>query len=505
MPSVNVSFWQLEKRTNSTMIPSGNGTRYACQIFDTCSMVTPRIRLNINGAAGNPTLLNYCYIDDLTRYYFVKDWVWLNGLWEAQLVEDVCATWRNNILNATEYVSRAASDFDGRVVDTLYPTISNVEYAKVTATNPYNDNVETGNFILSTVCSGYAGFGATTYWRLSAQAFESLRTAMLSSADYLNISSSEISGDLTKALFNPYQYCVSCMWFPLTMPLGEAVTQLAFGWWTVPVEDSASVVTAGLDTMYIYRAFAVPKHPQSAERGSFLNISPYSRYTLYFPPFGEIALDGNKIGDAATIYAKVLIDAYTGAGYLYVSTDDPGDNLDGMASNIIAVSSAQIGVPVSLAQLSYETADSVGQLVSTAITGLYGAAKGLVDSAGHITSAIGSALSGDFSGAVDELGEIGGTVANNVGDAAQASLTEVQYKGTCGAVSVYNTSPYLQARFFRLVDDDPERRGRPLCKVRRLGDLSGYVKCLDSDIAIAGTKAEAEAVKQYLATGIFIE
>ena len=208
---------------------------------------------------------------------------------------------------------------------------------------------------------------------------------MLSSADYLNISSSEISGDLTKALFNPYQYCVSCMWFPLTMPLGESVAQLAFGWWTVPVEDSASVVTAGLDTMYIYRSFAVPKHPQAAERGSFLNISPYSRYTLYFPPFGEIALDGNKIGDAATIYAKVLIDAYTGAGYLYVSTDDPGDNLDGMASNIIAVSSAQIGVPVSLAQLSYETVDSVGQLVSTAITGLYGAAKGLVDSAGHIT------------------------------------------------------------------------------------------------------------------------
>lgn len=507
---ISVVFYQFEKRTNSTKLPDVSGVTFNCGINANCSMVSPRIEINYvgTGGAGNPTLYNYCFIDDFTRYYFVRNWTWAPGKWIADLSEDVLASYRTQIGNATEYVARSSNTFDGSIVDTLYPAKSGVSYQKVAGNRVFYGQPNQGDLILSTINgSGDASMGATTYYALSANAFDSLREQLLSSADYLNISSEEISGDLTKALFNPYQYCVSCMWFPLVMVAGgSSSVNIGVGWWDMDVTKGAvSVITGDNDTAYTYQSYSVPKHPQANSRGSFLNCAPYSRYVLYYPPFGEVELDGQKIGDATTIYVKCLVDAYTGAGYMYVSTDDPENNLTGMANNIIAIRSAQVGVPVSLAQLSYNTIDSFGELVSAGIQGVYGAVKGLVDSASHIGGAVSSALSGDFSGALDELGQVGSTTANNVGDAVQSSLAEVQYKGSAGAISVYSTSPYLLARFYSLVDDDNERRGRPLCQVKQLSTIPGYIKCLDSDIAIAGTQAEADAIKTYMANGFYYE
>lgn len=506
MASVNIRFYQFAKRSNSTLLPSG-GDNFVCQINANCNVISPKIELNFvgSGGTGNPTLYNYCFIDDFTRYYFIKSWTWAPGKWIADLTVDVLASYRQQIGDSTQYIVRSSAESDGSIVDTLYPTKAGLTVQKITAENPYNPDVTDGNFVLSTVCSGYTGFGATTFWRLSAQAFDEFRTNMLSSADYLEIDSTEISTDLTKALFNPYQYCISCMWFPLTLPLGDPSMEIAFGWWTVPVESSANCVTSGLDMMYIYRVFQVPKHPQASARGMYLNIAPYSRYTLYFPPFGEIALDGNKIGDASAIYCKVLIDVYTGTGYLFVSTDDPGDDLNGMADNVIAMQSAQIGVPVSLAQLSYNTFDSLGELVQVGMNGLYGAVNGLMQTGGKIVDAVGQALQGNFSGAASSLSGVGESVASNVGDAAQSSLAEVQYKGNTGAVSIYNTAPYLVARFYSLVDDDNEDRGRPLCQKRQISSLPGYILVADADISLAATQDEINTIKSYMENGFFFE
>lgn len=506
--AINVTFYQFEKRTNSTKLPNVAGTTYACNVFDNCSMVAPRIKLSFPSGGGNPTLNNYCYIPDLTRYYFVRDWTWSNGLWIAHLTEDVLASYRTQIGNATEYIARSSNTFDGTLVDTLYPTKAGVTYQKVAGAKVFYGEPHQGDLILSTINgSGDASMGATTFYALSSNAFDSLREQLLSSADYLNISSEEVSTDLTKALFNPYQYCISCMWFPLVMVSGGSTsTPVGVGWWDMSVKKGAVAVVSGEnDTQYTYQTYTVPKHPQAESRGQYLNCAPYSKYILYYPPFGEIELDGLKIGNASTIFVKCIVDAYTGAGYLYVSTDDPGNNLTGQANNILAIRSAQVGVPVSLAQLSYNTIDSFGEIITAAASGIYGAVKGLVDSASHIGGAIGSALGGDFGGALEDLGQVGATTANNVGDAVQHQLSDVQYKGNTGAISVYSTSPYLLARFYSVAEDDNERRGRPLCQIKKISDIPGYIKCLDSDIAIAGTQAESDAIKAYMASGFFYE
>lgn len=508
---ISVVFYQFEKRTNSTKLPDVSGVTFNCEINANCSMVSPRIEINYvgTGGAGNPTLYNYCYISDFTRYYFVRNWTWAPGKWIADLSEDVLASYRTQIGNASEYVARSSNTYDGTLIDTLYPTKAGSTYNKVPGASQWVSNIESGVYILSTVCSGWSGFGATTYWAMDAAAFQSFRNAMLSSTDYLNISSEEISNDLTKALLNPYQYCISAYWVPMSGAFwgGSTTNQVAFGWWNVNISSGNVNVIGNTDNVAGFRqSFSVPKNPQAQSRGSFTNCAPYTTYKLFYPPFGEIEIDGQKIGDATTIWVAVRVDAYTGQGWIYVSTDEPpATGTEAQAQNIIAMASAQVGVPISLAQISYNTVDSLGELVSVGIQGVYGAVKGLVDSASHIGGAVSSALSGDYGGALDELGQVGSTTANNVGDAMQHELSEVAYKGSCGSVAFYQQAPYLLARFHTLADDDNEHRGRPLCQVKQLSSIPGFIKCLDSDIAIAGTQAEADAIKTYMANGFYYE
>lgn len=369
MPHVNIRFYQFEKRTNSTLQPTGEGELFQCQIFDPCSMISPRIKLSFPSGAGNPTLWNYAYIGDFTRYYFVRDWTWENGLWVADLVEDCLTSWKNYIYNSTQYVLRAASTFNPTVVDTVFPAASQPGYEIVTGANPWTDNINNGTFVLSVIGSGVQGFGAASYYSLSNVAFNSLRSALLSNIDYLNISTDEISQELSKALFNPYQYIVSATWFPragMFQNAGMVTSSIATGWWDMSISGSAYFIDESSDTYTIYQTFRLPKHPQASERGRWLNAPPYMSYTLYMPPFGEIVLDGAILVTASEIFTTIVIDAYTGLAHLYVSLDDPAG---GMPGNIISTTSAQVGVTVPLAQIAYNPIEAADNIVPLAIAG----------------------------------------------------------------------------------------------------------------------------------------
>lgn len=497
MPHVSVTFWQVEKRTNSTRRPHGKGAVYDCQIFDECSIISPRIKLAFPDGAGNPTLYNTAYIGDFTRYYFVRDWTWSGGLWIAQLEEDVLATWATNILDATEYVTRASNEFDGSIVDTLYPTVAGTTAQRVAGTNQFTDNYQLGSFILSTVTDfgsgANTGFGSNVFYAMNSAAFGALRAALLQNTDYLNINAEEISENLTKALLNPYQYLTSCMFFPFEWPKNTAYdfSDIGVGWWSLNLGNrTANVLTPNYDTAAFIQQFTLPKHPQSGARGKWLNLEPYTTYTLFVPPFGEIHLDGNMLVDAESVYYKIIVDGYTGQGLLTVTIGQPGSDMSSIGSSVLAHRTAQVGVPVSLAQIAYNPIDSLGELVGLAGTAIHGLAQGLAESAG---------TEAGFFDTFDN-------VANSIGDAISHKTSEAQYKGSCGAVSLYTQSPYLEAKFTLISDEDNEHRGRPLCKKRQLRTLPGYVKCMDSDIAVAGTKQENDAIKRYLSsTGVYIE
>ena len=90
--AITATFYTFSKRKNSTGRPSG-GSSNNIYIKDPSSVLNPQIMLE----TSNPTAYNYCYIPTFDRYYFISDWISDHGMWQANCVVDVLASWKNSI------------------------------------------------------------------------------------------------------------------------------------------------------------------------------------------------------------------------------------------------------------------------------------------------------------------------------------------------------------------------------------------------------------------------
>ena len=124
---MNVDFYTFSKRINSTAQPTG-GASYSCVIKSPSSVTAPSISI-VWGGSGNPSAYNYAYIADYGRFYWVNNWTFADRQWTADLSVDVLATYKSQIGAASKYVLRAASDYDYKVIDRLYPAKADNYYA----------------------------------------------------------------------------------------------------------------------------------------------------------------------------------------------------------------------------------------------------------------------------------------------------------------------------------------------------------------------------------------
>lgn len=466
--SFTARFTRLGKRVNSTLRSSG-GRDYSIILKDGCSMLSPEIQLKLD-QSENPTGFNYCYIPEFSRYYFISDWYWDNRCWNARLKVDTLASWKNEIGSYSAYILRSASAYDGDVMDMYYPALAEVTETKNPATQDpaWTRNLGNGTFVIGVMgkSSGQNG-GAITYYKMSTSAMSTLCNYLLDDANYSSIT--DISADLLKCIFNPLQYIVSCMWFPFSLDgtNSSSVSSIDIGWWNVSGLSGAGVITNPVYTRNI--AFNVPKHPQQI-RGNYLNMPPFSSYIINAGPWGVIPLNNISALDESAINAYITVDLYTGSGRFSILTKD-----------VLAYSEdhvAQIGVPIQLGQ------NVLNQ-------------GAIVDTAGGAANAIQSAISGNLSGL------LGGGV-NTIMSAAEVSQSVPSTLGSNGSFA-FNNLFCLIGRFLKVASEDLASRGRPLCAVRTLSTLSGYIQCADADPAIDCTNQELEEIVGYLNNGFYYE
>ena len=87
--ALTVDLYSFSKRDNSTKHPTGSPTTYSCILKEECGVINPVIVIQ---EIGNPSGYNYAYIPSFGRYYWIKEWTWVLGRWEAELYTDVLAT-----------------------------------------------------------------------------------------------------------------------------------------------------------------------------------------------------------------------------------------------------------------------------------------------------------------------------------------------------------------------------------------------------------------------------
>lgn len=466
---MQATFYQFAKRTNSTKRPSG-GQEFGIDLKAPCNIIDPEIKI---ATQNDPTGYNYCYLPTFSRYYWVKNWTYANGLWAASLTVDTLASYRDQIGNSTEYVTRSSAQYDGTISDGLYPASAKVQSVTTAFQGGFAETISGGFFVIGFIAKAANSIGAVTYVVMTPGNAKKLSAKLLTDVSYLSIDNTEISDSLTKVLFNPYQYIVSCNYFPFAIAKITAhlplVSSVDVGWWSINVP----CWILGEDNNKLTKSVSVsiPKHPQAVSRGGYCNASPYTDYTIFLQPFGVIPLDASKLWGAVTLSIQYMVDLFTGDSILRMFTD---------TNQLVHETTAKLGVPIQLSNITFDV-PSGGGLLQTGIAAAFGGLQ--------------AALTG---GSFSDVG-------NGILNAAQATNADVASKGATGSTIAFDSVPYMVARFKILTDDNNEDHGRPLCKRVQLSTIPGYIMVDDPDIALTATAEEIDSVKSYMKNGFFYE
>ena len=472
MPSITC-YSGFSKKPNSTARPSGTGTVKTCVFKDDVSVIAPVFLLD-----GVDTSINYVIYN--SRYYFVRDIVLQNrNIMELHCEIDVLATWKSQIGSSSQYVLRSSASSDGRITDMFYPAKKDPVIKSKTLTNvtapAWASSIDSGCFVVGIIGPEYDplhdyGFkqGAVTYYAFDPLNFQSFTSSLFTDTNWTNFTSAD------RYSFNPIQYISSVMWYPYWPSVSSGnKSHVKVGW--EEIFAVCKTITSPVSTHNYSVTF--DKHPQAAARGAYLNAGPYSEYCITFPPFGTIVMDPDVCATSSLMNVIHKTDFVTGKSMLV------GREVFGTGMYEYFRREVQIGVSIQIAQIA---ANRLG--VAQDIIGSVGGVIGNL-ATGNIVGAITGAVSGIVSG-------IQGVQPHSQTTGSNDSLI---------SVLGFGVSPYLFERYYEIVDEDNTNHGRPLCQVKTISSIAGYILCANSEVSITGTLEEKERIQRYMDGGFFYE
>lgn len=464
--ALSVTLYTFSKRLNSTKNPPAEGGLTVQAVLkDNTSIIRPELEV-----VENATAYNYCYIPDFSRYYFVLDVIWEKGIWRMVLSEDVLATYKTVIGDTTAYILRSATFQDPTIIDSLYPTVVGVENASnVGSWNWVNPDLDKGTYVVGLVNNNDTVAGGVAYYALTGAEMAAFRAYMLGSIQSWD-QITDFAGDVAKAFIDPFQYVVSCLWFPVPVPAEEGATPLGFGFWSTPTLTGHKLIsTTSSQTLTLKR----PKRPHNEDL-VYLRYPPFAEYYAVADPWGVIPLDGNKIVDDVLFTAT--FDFVTGKGILRIESKVGEDTQN---YRLLYEGQAQVGVTIQLSNVTFNYEKS--------FSGLSGA---LSAAAGGLISGIASAFSG-----------------SGIASSMEASNSILNTTGTNSGMAAIGLGHFvaLKANYFSQVAYDKADNGSPLCQHRKISDCTGYVKVENGAINFSATEPEKKMVKEFLEGGFYYE
>lgn len=449
---MNIKYWNgFTKRKNSTKQPNNSdATTINVRLKDNTSVLNPTFELT------TPNLLmNYLKWEG--RYYYVNDATLRNNnVYEVSCSSDAMATHKSVIGDYTAMVERSASSYDPMLYDV---EISKKEDAGIiTKANTSLGLYGSGIYIVRVV-----GRGSIQSYALSEEDFRLLvATAFTDTPDYPVNTASLLSGDIVKALFNPFQYVVSVMWFPFTSIFTFASGRIFLGWYD-------SNIIADYLTNYTYGLDILVNKPAETY-GDYRDYSnDWCNYQLYVPACGQIQLDASIMKNN-NIYLHYAVDLLTGVCTCQISADN------GLTDpSVISSLSGTFGVPVQIGQQ--------GAIASAVIPG--------VASAGI------AAATGNYIGTAVAMGK-------TLGSALSPSVSVSGSQGTMASIKTWDEAVITKTIKNTAAIPNTEC-GRPLYQNTKISNLSGFIRCANASIPLAGYESEKETINTYMNTGFYYE
>ena len=449
------AYKQFNKRKNSTKRPTGGTTRNVV-LLDDVSLYSPIFESEYWDYGDN-------YCTWAGNYYYVTDVVTKNqNIFEVHCEIDPLATWKDDIMNTTAFVTFSTSSFDIGIPD--YRLSSD----PITITKSTSAEVFPGlgeEFVIS-----YVGTDSAPTLGLSYSNLEALQGEMMSNKCVKTITnwatsiikqSDEIvyAGNIVPSLLGSTSNSITrCIFTPKFHSTGTKGIVLAGGY--VPTNNVSGDIPS-----HTYSETYNISIPWAFGAGDFRNRAQFTNMTIYLPGYGFLALNADNYQGQGSISVQATLDSYVGEITYLVGGK--------------AKATCSISYPVQVGT------SQVGN-VPNAVTGVAQAVSGAM-----AENPVGTAM-----GAYNAVRSFMATDASSIGSAGGSSAFNAHTKITL-VLMAHNTNvePSTVAGTI----------GRPLNAVRQIGKLSGYVQTADVEVPTRAPDEYKTVINDSLNGGMYIE
>lgn len=509
---MNVTFYRFDKRRNSMAIPlPASGINTTAQINDArTSLLAPILRIaarTSNDPLGMPNLitLNYCYIPDFQRYYFITNWSYgSDNTWSASCEVDVLATYANVIRTSPCYIERAEDIelLNDNVADHFYPAEIGITHQETFIDLGWSNNPSNGCFVIGIITKSSPDYGSVKYYLMNPMQLTVLLVNMMDSMGGTLENwqtGQDILDKAVKSIVNPLQYIVSVKWFPFSMSSIGTSEVIWLGAWNTNTTGYALSPAAveKEDTGFIN----IPTTSGSStveEDLLYPQYAPYKNIILSSKLFGLLELSTADFDIINYSKAKITLQTnlITGNCTLtvqpaYIPSPQPGEDPPAASvGSVCVLRQFALGQSIPITQIA---TDYVG-LASTGVHTL----AGVIQSDSLIDAAVKT-----FDGLLD---------------AAKIMFSPAVNSTSFGVAAFDNDIGIIRCsvRQLRTVDQNPHEWGYPVYQYfangilgSHLGTLTDrYVKCSDFHLittmyAERITVNERELVENFMNGGVY--
>lgn len=477
---MNITYWtNFSKRKNSTKQPVGGTTVANVALKEETSIENPTFVIQ-----GD--LFGVTYVQAFGNYYFVEDVQSIrSGITQIKCKMDPMATHKSDIGAYTAFIERAATAYDTMIADPMVAIKNSVTKWQ---SNGANSSTEVpgifdteGTIIISVLNNKGSGAGFTCYYAIGVAALQRL-------AGYCNQnpadtpSITQIVEWLQATFLKTADAVIDCMWIPIAFSviqnLGSSIVsgeQLVIG------KDAVTESGTAVNGYRFLKAHTVTSTPISITLShrytDFRKAQPYTRGQMNLPFYGMWEFNPLDITDDI-INVAYAVDLTSGECLIYITSN----------SKTVATLKINVGFTVPVGKVGNQIASGLAQAIPATALAIGGiAAK---TTAGVLTGASAAA-----------------TAVNGYAQAALGISPSVHGSLTGRVMAAVYKAVFVILTFSDTADpsDLTADNGRPLMDRRQISTLSGYIKCSDASIEIAGFDSDRAEINGYLNSGFYYE
>lgn len=492
--SISVLFSNGNKKENSTKQLTMSIT-HNCVFKNGCSMLSPTLLLEIDSSV----FPDYTEFKIEDRYYKVVDIRSVrNNLFEITGEIDVLATYKQDILASTQFVSYSSYKSSIWLADNRVPILASETVAHASANVPVLD--PDGFYVLSVVGKESSAVYDLTLTKLRdvIQSISSWEQTGIQNAQATIVTTNDPAqavSNIGKALVetgfagNAYSQapsCIrSCIWVPFAYAVHDGTDVIYLG------NFNTGVQAKKLSAKPTSNSFSISIPWQYSDWRRKICEEVY----LYLPLVGMVNVASDEIINESSLTIKWSITPTDGIICYEVLA---GNQIIGTYS-----ANAAVNYPVGINQQA-----SAGEIFQTYLSG---ASKYM--SAGMETAKAASSLNPISAGIGAGTGLI-----NTALTGAQAAYDVLNIHNTSHASCIGSLGGGaglgldIDAKCFTVAhptiippDDMQQTMGLPTMKPYPLATLTGYCKCTNAHVDCAATKTEKSIIDNYLNSGFFIE